>query len=374
MTGRERFHRLLRGDPADRIPVAPFIFNNFICEFFGDPHADPVEKGIEVCEHFGFDILLRTCNVWDYLSEAPCDSDKWRVTETREEEGREWTVVTVIRTPERELTQRKRYSRATENEVVEAVVEYYIKDEKDFEQFVKYQPAVPRYDCTIIRKARELLGDKGFAAPWGQGAFNSVSFYRKLDDLIVDPYENPTFFDHMMVYFGERMLETIRQFAQAGADLVCCGGNVGNATMVGPSHFKQHILPYEIRFARSVKELGLYYLYHNCGDAAALLDCYSAIGMDVYESLTPPPYGDTLLEDALRKIEPHITLCGNIDQIDFLRKATPEEIRLETARVLALAKKRGKFILATTDYFSEGTPYKNIRALAEAGLEYGRLR
>ena len=32
---------------------------------------------------------------------------------------------------------------------------------------------------------------------------------------------------------------------------------------------------------------------------------------------------------------------------------------------------RGNWILSATDFFFDGTPYDNIRAFAEAGLEYG---
>ena len=371
MTGRERFIRMFRGEEIDRVPVAPFIYNNFINEFFNSPDADPVEKGIEVYESLGFDIILRTCNVWDYLSECACDAKNWRVSETKEGEGKEWIVVTTVRTPEKELTQRKSYNQVTQNEVLEAVVEYYIKDESDFNQFLKYQPPVPEYNCESIIRARELLGDKGLAAPWAQGVFNIASFYRKLDDLILDPYINLAFYDRMMKYFSGRMYKTIKQFVKAGADIVCCGGNVGNATMVGPNHFRDFILSYEAEFTKEVKDLGVYYLYHNCGDAASLLDIYSRVGMDIYESLTPKPFGDTNLEDALVKIDKSITLCGNIDQIAFLKEAEPGEIRHEVKRVLDLAKKRGKFILGTTDYFSEGTPCKNIKAFSEAGREFG---
>ena len=372
MKSRELLIRTINGEKVDRVAVAPFIYNNFIHEFYKSNEVDTVEKGIEVYKHFGFDIILRTCNVFDYLSETACDSKNWRVTEQKKEEGRQWSVTTTIRTPERELTQVKRYSKATEYETVEAVVEYYIKDEEDFLQFVKYQPPVPKYDCSVIAKARELLGEDGLAAPWAQGAFNSVSFYRKLDDLIVDPFIDPDFYREMMNYFSGRMFETIKQFAAAGADIICCGGNVGNATMVGPVFFKEYVLPYEIEFTKKVKALGVYYLYHNCGDAALLLDYYPQIQMNIYETLTASPYGDTILEDALRKIDRNITLSGNIDQIEFLKTASEEEVRQKVRNVLESAKTRGNFILAATDYFSEGTPYANIHAFAKAGMEFGR--
>ncbi len=372
MTSREFLIRTIRGEKVDRVAVAPFIFNNFIHEFYHSNDVDTVEKGIEVYKHFGFDIILRTCNMFDYLDETACDSKNWRVAQTRTDEGKQWSVSTTIRTPEKELRQVKRYSQATEYEAVEAVVEYYVKDEDDFEQFVKYQPQVPTYDCSSIRRARELLGDDGLAAPWAQGAFNSVSFFRKLDDLIVDPYVDPDFYRRMILYFSGRMFETIRQFAAAGADIVCCGGNVGNATMVGPNFFRDFILPYEIEFTKKVKDLGLFYLYHNCGDAALLLDQYSAIDMNIFETLTPKPYGDTTLEDALQKIDRKITLSGNLDQISFLKTATEDQVREKVREILETVKPRGNFILAATDYFSEGTPYENIRAFSEAGREYGR--
>lgn len=371
MTGRKRFIKLFTGQTIDRIPVSPFIYNNFIFEFFRSSDIDPVEKGIEVYEHFGFDIILRTCNVWEYMSEKLCDSRNWRYYEVKQGSEKEWEVISTITTPEKVLTQISRYKQITRYEVIQAVVEYYIKEKSDFEQFLKYQPPVPEYDCSVIKKARELIGEKGMTAPWAQGAFNSASFYRKLDDLIMDPYIDIGMYDTMLEYFSNRMLKVIDQFAKAGADIVCCSGNVANGTMAGPEHFKKYVLPYEIDFTNKVKAMNLYYLYHNCGDADSLLHLYSDIKMNIYESLTPYPYGDTVFDDALLKIDGNIVLCGNIDQIDFLKNACVDEIFREVENITTKAKKRGNFILATTDYLSEGTPHENIAALSEAGRKFG---
>ena len=357
---------------TDRVPVIPFIHENFIREFYRTNDIDPVENCIKIYEHFGFDIILRTCNVWGYLDESYCDDTKWRVSTSREGGGDNWSITTTIKTPEKELTQVKKYYTATTYETVEAVVEYFIKDEDDFSQFVKYQPDVPEYDCAIIGNAREKLEGKGLAAPWIQGAFNSVSFYRKLDDLLIDPYINYKFYKHMIEYFSGRMLEVAKQFAKAGADMVCYGGNVGNGSVTGPNYFRKYILPYEIDLINKVRASGLYTLYHNCGDAKSLFGLYSEMKMDIFESLTAPPYGDTILEHAMEQIDKNIILAGNIDQIDFLRIAAPAEIKREVERVLRIGKQRGNFILGTSDYLSEGTPHENIFALAEAGMEYGK--
>jgi hypothetical protein len=40
--------------------------------------------------------------------------------------------------------------------------------------------------------------------------------------------------------------------------------------------------------------------------------------------------------------------------------------------LLLRVKPRGNWILSTTDWWVDGMPYENLRAFAEAGLEYGQ--
>lgn len=383
MTGRERFMKLLNGEKIDRIPVAPFIFYNLIDEFYsraethsldrGTGAVDYVEKGIELYDYFGFDIILRTANIFEYLRESPDKDGNWKVTEKREGSDADWAVKTEIKTPEKKLSQVKKYHKASAYEVVEAVTEYFIKDENDFEQFVKYQPPLPDYATEHITKARRLLGERGLVAPWAQGAFNSASFYRDVASLLMDAYTEPDFYKRQIEYFSGRMFELIRQMAYAGADIVCCGGNVANGTTAGPVFFDENVLPYETRFTAKVKELGVFYLYHNCGDAKSLYSLYSSMGMNIFETLTAPPAADNDLNLAFETFDSRIILSGGIDQINFLIRATPAEVRKKVKEILLLAKTYGNFILAASDYFSEGTPYDNLKAFAEAGKEFGHL-
>ncbi|MBT3276285.1 MAG: hypothetical protein HN368_24265 [Spirochaetales bacterium] len=381
MTGRERLIKVLNGEKVDRIPNAPFIFYNTIDEYVDNQHASSldsgtnemvyVEKGIELYEKFGFDIILRTANCFDYLTEISDTDGKWQVNEVREGDDDNWSIVTEIKTPERTLTQKKNYHRATPHEIVEAVTEYPIKDSDDFDQFVKYQPPMRTFNCEHISRARDILGDRGIIAPWAQGAFNSSSFFRALDQLIMDPYTDMGFYKRMMDYFSERMFVLIKQLADAGADLICAGGNVANGKTAGPAFFQEFVLPFEVDFTKRVKDLGVYYLYHNCGDARSLYDVYSPIKMSIFETLTAPPYSDGDVKLAFESFDSDIVLSGNIDQIDLLVNGTPAEIRKSVKDLTDIAKPYSNFILAASDYFTEGTPYENIQAFSDAGLEYG---
>ena len=142
---------------------------------------------------------------------------------------------------------------------------------------------------------------------------------------------------------------------------------------LGQTFSVDYVAPYERQLIDFIQERGAVLLYHNCGYAGRLLHIYPSLGMKAYESLTPPPYGDTRLAEAFARFDPaKTTLLGNIDQIDLLRYRTPAEIEAAVKETLQTAKAwGGNFILATTDYFNENTPHDNIHALAEAGRKYG---
>jgi uroporphyrinogen decarboxylase len=130
-------------------------------------------------------------------------------------------------------------------------------------------------------------------------------------------------------------------------------------------------MPYEMKLIDAIHNSGGKVIYHNCGDARFLLPLYSRMGIDIYESLTAEPYGDTVLADALMQIPLPTILSGGIDQIHFLKTATPGQVRDRVREVLDTVKPRGGFILAASDYFSEGTPPENIQAFSDAAHEFG---
>jgi uroporphyrinogen-III decarboxylase len=177
----------------------------------------------------------------------------------------------------------------------------------------------------------------------------------------------------MMEFFLARYKLFIQRLIDAGVDMLSCGGNIANGKMVSRDYFRAYILPYEKDLVDFIQRQGVTLLYHNCGYARNLLPLYPEIGMHAYESLTPPPYGDTVLDEAVRALGPHTTLLGGIDQLDLLRKGTPNEIEAAVRRVLDTVRGRCNFILGTTDYFNEATPRDKIRLLADVGHRYGKL-
>lgn len=372
MSGRERLLRVFAGQQVDRIPVAPFIHANFVREFYGDCSVDVLERTVDVYEHFGFDMIHRNCTP-AYDSVGP-SAEGWQVERLVEVDGRDEITRTVVHTPKGDLTEVFRLVWVSEYDVEATPVDYLIKSEEDFRLLVEFQPRVCEVDASSIRAARIAVGDRGITAPWAQGVFNFVTYYyRSLEQVVTDALLNPEFYHRMMEYFLERNIRVCAQYVDAGADVISYAGNAASGKMVSEGFFRDHILPYEKRLIDFIQGRGVHVLYHNCGYARNLFGAYRDLGMSAYESLTPPPYGDTLLEEALQQLGRTTVLSGGLDQIDFLKTASPDEVGIRVESILDHVRSRCSFILAATDYLSEQTPYANLMALAEAGRQHGRL-
>jgi uroporphyrinogen decarboxylase len=376
----------LNGGRADRVPLAPFLYCNNVYEmfqykpeietFWNPPDFDVVAKFVEYCDYFGFDVLHTLGSVWDFGMNSFLDrsvilpAENWDVTIADERNADELHRTITVRTPEGELRHTENYKCSSTYLIVSAPDEYFIKTRRDFELFRKYAPPGDDMDCSLIRRARQAVGDKGLVDANTGGAFASLNVFRKLDMLYVDPIVDEGFYREMMEYFLERTIRRDRKMVEAGADVIEVAGHLVGS-MAGPRFASKYVMEYEARLVKAIRDMGVPVIFHNCGDAAKVMHLYNDLDINCWGYLTPPPYGDVDLDVALRVMRPDMVLRGNVDQVEFMRRATPEQVRERVRDLLLKVKPRGNWILSTTDFFFDGTPYENIQAFAEAGREYG---
>jgi len=379
LTGRERLLRTFRGEPVDRVPIAPFLWFNNVYEMFGyvpsmDAYFHPsgfdiAQKFIELCDYFGFDVMHTATFPWD-SADVDKPGENWDAKVTWEGSGDERRKIIDVRTPEGNLTQTQNWRRSSTYLVVWATDEYLIKTPHDFDLLVKYGPPAECVDVTLTAAARAVIGDKGLVDVPTHGVFNTLALFRKLDDVMQDPIRDEGWYRAMMEFVLEYLIKQMRLVVEAGADIYEIGGNLATSA-VGPRYFKNYVAEYENRLAKAVHEAGAFNLYHNCGDAAKIMHLYNDLDIDCWGYVTPPPFADVDLDEALRVIRPNMALRGNIDQVEFLAKATPPEIKDRVRALLDKVKPRGNWILSTSDFYFDGCPYENIMAFADAGREYG---
>lgn len=388
MIGRERLLKTFRGEKVDRIPICPFIHFNHIYRHFNVPPEKQnwrsnlkweALKAIEVADFFGFDQLHRLAAPYTHIyNEASSEDSKWTVdVEFKKINGRD-TEITKIKTPEKTLTQVKEFNQTSKYTYVEAIIEYYIKDESDFEQFIKYQPLYEDGTYSSIRDqfqnfniVKDALGDKGLIVGFAGGAFNMLNNYRNLELMMMDPYTDLGLYREMMGYFTERVCQLIDILARHNVDIIEMGGNLATSG-VGEKFFLNYVFEYEKRIVDKIHSLNIFDIYHNCGDADKIMHIYNDLGFNAWGYLTPPPFGDVDIDKALRIMNKKMVLLGNIDQIEFLKKASIYDIKNRIRLLLEKVKPRGNFILSTSDWWMDDMPYENLKAFIEAGLEYGK--
>jgi hypothetical protein len=373
---------------VDRVPISPFLYYNNVYEmfdykpdmetFFDPPDFDPIVKYVEYCDHFGFDVLHVLGSVWDFHSAYNSTNDQsfarawdnWDVTITDRRRGDEKQRRITIETPDGAITWAEEYKRASTYLAVSAPTEYPMKTKDDFERIRRYAPPADNMDCRLIGRAKEAVGDKGLVTACIHGVFNQLAQFRSLEEVMMDPMVDEGLYREMMEWTLGVLLTRLRRMMEWEPEVIEMAGNLATSA-VGPQFYRDYVLEYEQRLVDAIHEMGALVIFHNCGDAAKIMHLYNEMDIDCWGYLTPQPFGDVDLAEALRVIRPNMALRGNVDQVEFMVKASPQEVKERVRALLHQVKPRGNWILSTTDFFFDETPYENIMALADAGREYG---
>jgi uroporphyrinogen decarboxylase len=378
MTGRERILTVLKGEIPDRVPVGLFVQEEYLGWFFPEKQqVDRVMDAVECARILGFDLLTR-----DRKFEVPHFMKKsfgnWEVNKKVKKDKDNLYLVTEITTPDGVLKQVEAgpCEERTVSGMHFSTVEYLIKNERDFEIFNKFVPRIDSETISEMKKwaafSRELIGELGISAPWGWGGvFNQAATYRNVQELLMDAYLNQEFYQVYMEKMTELIVES--NIALADTDFKCIGiqGNIANAGMVGAEFFDKYILPYEKELAKAIQDAGKFSLYHNCGKAKVLQESYVKMGLDMWETVAAPPQGDNDLKEAKKLIGDSITLSGNLDQVNFLKKAALGEIEEEVTRIMNIGKQGGRYIFAASDFLEKGTPLENVKKVIEVAKREG---
>ena len=139
--------------------------------------------------------------------------------------------------------------------------------------------------------------------------------------------------------------------------------------MTSPALFEVMDLPYIRTFSEWTHARSGLMWYHNCGQTRKLIldGVFNQLGVDLIETVAPPPSGDNVLAESRRYIDPSICTKGNLD-LTLLRDGTPEEVAAAT-REMVEAVRGYAHIYSTADAVLEGTPPENFIAFVTTARE-----
>jgi uroporphyrinogen decarboxylase len=388
VTPRERFLTVFRGQMPDRVPVTLFIQDqgHFISQVY--PDVDPWDyetlqlKVIEIQRQLGVDVFVRLLfGVNDPLSihmgglNVSQQTENWEV---RTEEIRKVTTRvqrSTIRTPDGTLTQDFSIHEVRPGTFMYGCTKKPIKTPADLDVAIKYEPRVPapskvQQVKAQIRRIKAALGDDGILGTWTpHGPFNNASLLVDLDELYCLFLTDYAFYEKLMNFAMDRILDYTRLLDDAGVDVHCVGGNVPGG-FLGKRIYDKYVLPFEKKYIAFVQQNGTPAMYHNCGEIMNLVESYRELGARIVEPFSPPPLGDADLARAKEIVGDAYVMVGGVDQVNVLQQGTIDQVRRVTEATIETGKPGGKFILQSADFLEYGTPLENLEAYVEVAMEH----
>jgi uroporphyrinogen-III decarboxylase len=376
---RERLQLVLSGELPDRVPVSPFVQDEYLSLYY--PQKKTVHRvydAVDLSRELGFELIAKPRD-FEHPHFLRKSFPNWELREEREVCDGQILVKRSIETPARTLTQFQvgPDAGAATAGIHLSTSEYFLKDKEDIEAFIAYMPEIDEETIAEMKAVtaqwREALGEDGIAAPWGWcSVFNMVSEYRNIESLVMDTFDMPALYAALLSKLSDQMAVYNAYLAETDVECVGVQGNIANGAMFSSDFFAEHVEPYEKPVIDAIHANGAYTVYHNCGAARQLYPNYKRMGFTVWETVSEAPVGDNTLADAKSFFGESMCLLGNLDQIEFLKTASPEAVEDRTRSVVETGRPGGHYIFSTSDFLEKGTPIDNVKTMISAAKEAGR--
>ncbi len=370
MTPKERMMRALSREKPDRLPCTIHQWQQF--------HLDNYMDGLDALAAFertGMDAAIQYFeamgqfwipNAELYIVQTP----EWREEiEVVDPNPTNKILHHTITTPGGVLTYK-----TGGNLTTTWITEFLVKKHEDLDLIKKYMP-VAKLDRKAIAAAYDEVGDKGILRGfvWGDqaGCWQHACCLMDAEDLILETVDHPDWVHRFMKVLLDKKLRFIEESLTAAKfDLIETGGGAASDTLISPSLHREFCLPYDREIHRALHDAGHICTYHTCGGMIHILDLIVENEADASETLSPPGIGGNIIDPktVTEAYEGKVAMIGGMDQMAFLTRGTPEQIRAEVHRLFEGFGKNGGYIMSGCDHFFDA-PAANLCAYAEAARE-----
>jgi len=388
MTPRQRFLTVFKGEMPDRVPVTLFIQDqgHFLEQVY--PEVDPLDyetlqlKVIEIQKQLGVDVFVRMLfGINDPIGihfgglNVSRQTENWEVKKEKIKHDSTTIIRSTITTPDGKLEQEFSINKLRPATFMYGCTKHPINTIEDLEIAKKYEPSffTPEKSGMIkekVSKIKEAVGDDGIVGSWSpHGPFNNASLLIDLDKLYSLFLTDYAFYEKLMNFAMERILDYTRAIDKAGVDVHCVGGNVPGG-FLGKKCYDEFILPFEKKYIEFVQANGTPAMYHNCGEIMNLAESYKDLGVRIVEPFSPSPLGDADLAKAKEIVNGKYIMIGGVDQVNVIQNGNIDLIKQKTEETIKTGKPGGKFILQSADFLEYGTPLENIEAYVETAIQF----
>ena len=373
MTSRERFLTALRGGEPDRVPM-PLRMWKFLRKHYGRG-GDVLDRACRAQAEFEIDIYLPIFG-YSYPCFSPLGTP-WRddieVEMRHEVRGDRNIWERTIHTPAGDLHDTKQALIVLEGsgngpEIVEPLVKDCRRD-LPLLRYMHQDPA--RTDVAAALGLDRRLGERGVGIAHIYSPIDCRDVMRP-DSFLMLYYDDRDAFREIVRIGAEAMMSETRHALAGGLRLFQAWWFYASPSYGwSPTIYRDEFLPYLVAHVELIHAQGGTYIYYDDGRLARFADMYVDAGIDCLMTCTPPPMGDADPGELKRTYGDRVCLMGGIDAVNEVYLSTPAEIRAMVRDRLGICKTGGGYIMDGSNSLVYETPLENVRALAEAGREFG---
>lgn len=231
------------------------------------------------------------------------------------------------------------------------------------------------YRFADVRTQAGTFHEQGYGVFGGAGStFEAAWAVRGMEDMLMDLHTAPARAERLLERMTERNVVVARKYAEAGADIIGFGDDVGtqHGMLMSPDTWRRFLKPRlarQIRAARDVNPQVLIW-YHSDGNIEPILPDLIEIGLDILNPVQPECMDPVQLK---RQYGDSLSFWGTIGTQTTMPFGSPDDVRATVKKMVREVGFDGGLCLAPTHVLEPEVPWENIEAFVEACREHGRL-
>jgi len=158
-------------------------------------------------------------------------------------------------------------------------------------------------------------------------------------------------------------------------DMIKIGDDLGSqiGLLMSPAMYRRILKPIHADYIAFIRErTKAKVFFHTDGDVYDLLGDFIEIGVDILNPVQASAGGMSDFGGLKRRFGDNLVFCGGMDTHRVLPQGTPEEVRAEVERVIALLGPGGGFMLGAVHTVMGDVPPENVLAMVDAVEAVGR--
>jgi uroporphyrinogen-III decarboxylase len=230
--------------------------------------------------------------------------------------------------------------------------------------------AFPAWHWDTIRRVRELAPDVSLHGEVFS-PFSQVCEAVGVEETLVALRSDPGRVKACLEALCAGTVGLMAGHVAAGADAVLVSSAYAGGGLISTRHYREFVLPFEGRIVSAFKARcpGTPVYTHTCGAIGDRLELLEETGTDGIDTLDPPPLGDADLAEAKGRVGGRLFLKGNVDPVGTVLLGTPDSVRADALRRIAIGGSGGGYVLSTACSVPPAAPPANVvelRAAADA--------